>query len=197
MAILDVAHFYDRRKVGHVGSLGFRRSSDLARLSACLDDLLARTILIPGQSLFLDMGCADGRVNVLLSYIAKKSVGVEVDEWTLDEYLPLKKELEQALEKDELPLPPDNIFLFQGDCTDELVHETIFKRTGITFEQFDLFYTYLTMHEEFAELIVRKAKKGAVLMIYGLEKILPKYRGLRLLTPKGSLEGALALYEKE
>ena len=81
--------------------------------------------------------------------------------------------LEEALEKDGLPLPPDNIFLFQGDCMDEIVHETIFKRTGIPLEQFDLFYTYLTMHEEFAELIVRKAKKGAVFINYGLEKILP------------------------
>ena len=29
------------------------------------------------------------------------------------------------------------------------------------FEEFDLFYTYLTMYEEFSRLIARKAKKGA------------------------------------
>ena len=71
-----VAGFYDRRKVGDVGFLGFRRSTDLTRLVACLDRLIEQEILIPGKSLFLDMGCADGRVNVLLSYLVKVSVGI-------------------------------------------------------------------------------------------------------------------------
>jgi hypothetical protein len=31
-ALLKVARFYDRRKVGDVGALGFRRSTDLQRL---------------------------------------------------------------------------------------------------------------------------------------------------------------------
>ena len=74
----EVARFYDRRKVGDVGSLGFRRSTDLSKMVSCLAPLIQREILFPGQSLFLDMGCADGRVNVLLSYLLKKSVGVEL-----------------------------------------------------------------------------------------------------------------------
>jgi hypothetical protein len=52
------------------------------------------------------------------------------------------------------------------------------------------------MQEEFAELIVRKAKVGAVFMVYGLEKIIPRFTGLRLLTPEKSLEGIVALYQK-
>ena len=83
-----VSEFFDHRKVGNVGPLGFRRSTDLKILLACLDRLLDEKILIPGKSRFMDLGCADGRVNLLLSYLTKLSVGIELDEWTLDEYGP-------------------------------------------------------------------------------------------------------------
>jgi len=194
--LLKVAKFYDQRKVGDVGYLGFRRSSDLTRLVACIDQLTGQYLLIPQESIFLDMGCADGRVNVLLSYVVKKSVGIEVNEWILDEYVPLKTGLESNLKEYHLHLPPDNIFLFHGDTLDDAIHETIKKRTGVSFEEFDLFYTYLTMYEEFAELIARKAKKGSVFMVYGLDKILPKFEGLELLSPGSLIEGIIALYQK-
>ena len=191
-----VARFYDRRKVDDAGFLGFRRASDLARLITCLDQLIQQNTLICQKSLFLDMGCADGRVNVLLSYLVKKSIGIELDDWTLDEYVPLRTELEATLKEDDLSLPPDNIFLFNGDSLDAAVHETIHEQTGVSFEEFDLFYTYLSMYEEFAELIAQKAKKGSVFMVYGLEKILPKFKGLHLLTPERPIKGTLTLYQK-
>ena len=45
--------------------------------------------------------------------------------------------------------------------------------------------------------IAGKAKRGSVFMVYGLEKILPRFQGLRLLTPERALEGILALYRKD
>jgi hypothetical protein len=50
--------------------------------------------------------------------------------------------------------------------------------------------------EEFAELIARKAESGALFMVYGLEKIVPRFTGFRLLTPERPLEGIIALYQK-
>jgi hypothetical protein len=190
-----VARFYDRRKVGDAGFLGFRRSSDLAKLVACLFTMMREGILVPGCSSFLDMGCGDGRVNVLLSYLTRKSVGVELDEWTLDEYSALRRKLDTLLTEESLPLPPDNIFLFHGDTMDSALQEKISREAGVSFDAFNLFYTYLTMQEEFGELIARKARKGALFMVYGLERILPRFDGLRLLSPP--LEGILALYQKE
>jgi len=195
-SILKTARFYDLKKVGDIGPLGFRRSSDLARLSACMETIIDQGILVPGESLFLDMGCADGRVNVLFSYLVKRSIGIELDEWTLDEYEILKKDLEASLEKDTLPLPPDNITLIHGDSMDEELYESIYEQTGVNFESFDLFYTYLTMYEEFADLIVRKAKTGAAFMVYGLERVMPKINGLRLLTKNEPIQGILAVYQK-
>ena len=194
--LLTVAEFYDQRKVRDPGYLGFRQSSDLRRLVACIDHLIHHSLLIPQQSLFLDMGCADGRVNVLLSYVVKQSVGIEVHDWILDEYAPLKKGLEGVLREHHLQRPPRNISLLHGDTLDEAVHETIRERTGASFEEFDLFYTYLSMYEEFAELIARKAKKGSVFMIYGLERVLPTLDGLQLLTPGKLIQGIIALYQK-
>lgn len=194
--LLKVAQFYDQRKVAHKGYLGFRQSSDLTRVVACIDHLIHHSLLIPQQSLFLDMGCADGRVNVLLSYVVRQSVGIEVHEWILDEYAPLKRGLEGVLRKHNLRRPPHNISLIHGDTRDEVVHETIREKTGACFEEFDLFYTYLTMHEEFARLIAQKAKRGSVFMIYGLERVLPKLDGLQLLTPGKLIQGIIALYQK-
>jgi len=193
--LLTVARFYDRRKVGDVGSLGFRRSSDLAKLVACLDWMVERRVLVPQSSSFLDLGCADGRVNVLLSYLVKRSVGIEIDEWTLEEYEPLRKSLDSALAQDQLLLPPENISLYLGDSTDESLHQRIDHETGLGFEDFDLYYTYLTMQEEFAGIIRQKARSGAVFMVYGLGRIVPRLPGFRLLSEK-PLEGVLALYEK-
>jgi hypothetical protein len=194
--LLQVAEFYDRRKVGDVGHLGFRRSSDLSRVLSCLRTMIGLGLLPPTAARFLDMGCADGRVNVLLSYLARTSVGIELDEWTLDDYKPLRQELDASLTERRLPLPQRNIFLYHGDSIDESLHERIYRETGVPFGQFDLFYTYLTMQMEFAELIARKAKSGAVFMVYGLEKIMPRLTGLRLLTRERPLEGIVALYQK-
>lgn len=194
--LLQVAEFYDRRKVGDVGHLGFRRSSDLSKVLSCLRTMMSQSLFVPGETLFLDMGCADGRVNVLLSYLAKTSVGIELDEWTLDDYGPLRKELDALLAEKKLFLPQKNIFLYHGDSTDESLHDRIHRETGLRFDQFDAFYTYLTMQEEFAALIARKAKPGALFMVYGLEKIIPRFTGFHLLTPTRPLEGIVALYRK-
>ena len=192
-----VARFYDRRKVGDVGPLGFRRSTDLETLLDCVDRLLGEGILAPGRTRFLDLGCADGRVNVFLSYLVSTSAGIELDEWTFEEYGPLKSELEESLKRDGLLAPPDNIFLFHGDATDPVIQETVAGRTGIPFEEFDLFYTYLVMHEEFASLIQEKARSGSVFMVYGLDRIMPRYEGFRLVEHLSPMEGILALYRKE
>jgi hypothetical protein len=195
--LVKVAEFYDQRKVGEVGPLGFRRSTDLMTIFNCLDRMLDKRIIKPYKTMFMDLGCADGRLNVFLSYLVKISVGIELDEWTLEESNPLKAKLNENLKMDGLIATPDNIRLFHGDATDEMVHETIMRETGVPFEKFDIFYTYLVMHEEFARLVARKAKSGSILMIYGLDKILPTYEGLHLLEDISPMEGILALYQKD
>ena len=195
-SLLKVAGFYDQKKVGDSGPLGFRRSTDLTRLLSCVESLIDQNILIPGKSFFLDMGCGDGRVNLLFSYLVKYSVGIELDEWTLDEYLPLKKELESALEANNLIKPPSNISVFHGDAMEQSIHKSIYNKTGIRFEDYDIFYTYLTMYEEFSGMIVQKAKKGSKFMIYGLNRIMPRIKGLELLTRDQPMAGIVAVYKK-
>ena len=195
-SMVKVADFFDNRKVGHSGPLGFRRSSDLKRLLAGIEELQSKNILKMDNINFLDMGCGDGRVNILMSYISDKSIGIELDDWTLDDYIALKEELEIELIKDKLQLPPDNIHLFEGDALDKKNHKKIRRKTGVAIDNIDLFYTYLTLHEEIADLVDREARPGALFMVYGLEKILPRYDNLELLTPEAPLQGILAVYRK-
>lgn len=194
--MIKAAQYFDSRKVGHVGPLGFRRSTDLSRLLSGIEEVIEKNLLKPFEFNFFDMGCGDGRVNILLSYICNKSIGVELDDWTLEEYSSIRPDLERYLSEHQSKLPPDNISLFEGDALDTNLHESISNETGVAINEFDLFYTYLTMHEEFAELIAQKAKPGALFMVYGLERIMPRYRKLEILTPEAPIEGILALYRK-
>jgi len=196
-SLKKLARFFDARQVGDVGPLGFRRSTNLTTLLACAERLMAENIIMPDRSAFLDLGCADGRVNLFFSYLMRVSVGVELDEWTLDEYAPLKQDLEESLKDVGLGLPNENVYLFHGDATDESVHGQISRETGLNLADFDFFYTYLIMHEEFAQMLSEKAKKGAIYMVYGLHKIMPRYPGFRLMKEFSPMEGVLALYEKE
>ena len=191
-----VSEFYDARKVGDGGALGFRRSTDLSVLAQCADTLIGERILATGESRFLDLGCADGRVNLFMSYLVRTSVGVEMDEWTLEEYGPLREDLERLLAEEGLAAPPGNVHLFHGDSTDRAVHERIRSETGVALDRVDIFYTYLVMDREFSELIRARGRKGAVFMVYGLDRILPRYEGFRHLDRISPLGGRLALYEK-
>jgi hypothetical protein len=166
-------------------------------LLACLDRLIDAGMIKPKETSFLDLGCADGRVNIFFSYLVKLSVGIELDEWTFEEYGPLRAEVEGVLKAKGLLALPENTYLFHGDATDEGTHAAIRRETGVSFEEFDLFYTYLVMHEEFAELIATKGKRGAIFMVYGLEKILPTYEGFHLLDHISPMEGILAFYQKK
>lgn len=191
-----VARFCDDRQVGDVGSLGFRRSTELGKLLPCLETLVSGRILVPGETRFLDMGCADGRVNLFLSWLVRRSVGVEMDDWILDDHAELRRGLEGELSRRGLHPVPGNVRLFEGDSTDDGLHDRIEQATGLAFGEFDLFYTYLSMQEEFAALIARKGKPGSVFAVYGLERIQPRFPGLELLTPGRALNGVLALYRK-
>lgn len=195
-SLTRVAEFYDQRKVGDSGPLGFRRSTDLLTLLACADRLMEEGIIIPGETSFLDLGCADGRVNLFFSYLVSLSVGIEMDEWTLDEYSPLRSLLEASLAREGLVAPPENIFLFHGDSTDRRLHDAVARKTGLQMGSFNLFYTYLVMHDAFAEMLAETARKGAIFMVYGLHNILPQYPGFRLLRHLSPLEGILALYQR-
>lgn len=195
-ALEHTARYFDARKVGDVGALGFRRSTPLQVLLDNLPGLIGNGLVVPGVTRFLDMGCADGRVNVFLSYLLQLSVGVEVDEWTLDEYDPLKRGLEEELRSQGLTLPPKNIHLFHGDTLEKTTRENIFEVTGTAFEDFHVYYTYITMYKEFADLLRQRAPSGVIYMIYGLDVVLPKLQDFLFLEKESPVQSKLALYRK-
>ncbi len=192
-----VAEFYDGCKLGCEGVEGFRKSTDLARFIGCIHELLAHGIIDPERTVFADLGCADGRVNVLMSYFVKLSIGIEIDPEILAEYLPRKRQLTKLLAGGQLITPPDNIALFKGSSLEESTFRVIRSETGVGFSDIDLFYTYITLHDLFAEKITREARRGALYLVYGFGKVLPRYDGLDLLIPDVASQGIAALYTKK
>jgi hypothetical protein len=191
-----IAEYYNGCKVGYAGHEGYRKSTDLAKLSSCIDQLLAQGFIGPDATTFLDLGCADGRVNVLMSYFVKQSIGIERDADILAEYDQRRQELTLRLQAGNLLLPPDNIALFQGSSLDEATYEQISTSVGVGFADVDLFYTYITLHDLFAAKIASEAKRRALYLVYGFSTVLPRYHNMELLIPDVASQGIMALYAK-
>jgi hypothetical protein len=84
----------------------------------------------------------------------------------------------------------------QGNSLESAVHRRIKESTSVRFKDIDLFYTYITLHDLFAEKIANEAKEGAIYMVYGFSKILPHYPGMKTLVPDVASQGIVALYGK-
>ena len=191
-----IADYYNGCKVGYVGHEGYRKSTDLAKFGKCIDELVAFGYIEPQHTTFLDLGCADGRVNVLMSYFVKRSVGIEIDPEILAEYRQRKKELTLELQGENLLQPPDNIRLFQGNSLETATYDLIENSIGVRFERIDLFYTYITLHDLFAAKIAEEGKQKALYLVYGFNRILPRYQGLKILIPDVASQGIVSLYGK-
>ena len=191
-----IARYYDSCKVGHVGHEGYRKSTDLMKFARCIDELVSLGFIDPKHTFFLDLGCADGRVNLLMSYFVKRSVGIEIDPEILAEYGQRKRELTLRLQHKDLLQPPDNISLFQGNSLEAATYQQIESTLNVRFEEIDLFYTYITLHDLFGAKIAEEAKPKSLYLVYGFSKILPRYQGLEILIPDVASQGIMALYGK-
>ena len=191
-----IAEYYDGHKVGYEGHLGYRKSTDLLKLGKCIDEMVSLGYVNPERTFFFDLGCGDGRVNVLVSYFVKGSIGIEIDSEILAEYGQRRRDIDLKLQKENLVTPPNNIALFHGNSLEAATYVNIFTRTGVRFGDVDLFYTYITLHDLFAEKIARDGKKGALYLVYGFSKVLPRYQGLEVLVQDLASQGIVTLYRK-
>lgn len=194
--IATIANYYNGCKVGYVGHEGYRKSTDLVKFARCIVELVRLDLIDPKRTLFLDLGCADGRVNVLMSYFVKLSLGIEIDPEILAEYNPRKEELGHKLQRANLIQPINNITLLLGNSLEATTYEQLESTINVRFEEIDIFYTYITLHDLFGAKIAAKAKPKALYLVYGFNKILPRYQGLELLIPDLASQGIVTLYGK-
>ena len=191
------ADYFDGRKVGCFGNAGYRKTTDLSKFCACIEDLAGSGIIRPHSTVFADLGCGDGRVNLLMSYFVRLSIGVEIESEILSEYGPRKNELFSILESEGAVLPPENIFLFQGSSLDDKIFDEIRSRTGVDFGDVDLFYTYITLHDVFAEKIAERGRPGAYYLVYGFSRVLPTYESFELVNRDVGAQAIAALFRKK
>lgn len=192
-----VSSYFDSRKVGCTGTKGFRKTTDLSKLTACIDHLLAAGFVNPASTKFVDLGCGDGRVNFLMSYFVKISIGIEIDGEILAEFKERKNDVLSILSREGGHFPPENLFLFHGSSLDHRTFERVLEQTGVRFEDVDLFYTYITLHDVFAELIEQHGRPGALYLVYGFNRVLPRYDSFELVLPDLGSQGIAALFRKK
>jgi hypothetical protein len=191
-----ISSFYDGCKIGYQGNEGYRKSTDLGKFAHCVRELFVEGFIHPDRTVFMDLGCADGRVNVMMSYFVRSSLGIEIDPEILSEYEPQRRALLEDIEEAGLEPPKDNVRLFHGNSLDASVHRNIQAATGFEFRDVDLFYTYITLHDVFAEMICREAAQGALYLVYGFHRVLPSYPGLDVLIPDVGGQQIAALFVK-
>ena len=191
-----IAAFFDRCRFGYEGFEGYRKSTDLFKFLGCIQELETSSLIDPHRTVFADLGCADGRVNILMSCFVRLSIGIEIDPEILAEFGPRKAELCARLEQAKLALPPDNLALFQGSSLALETYAKIYAQLDVRFVDIDLFYTYITLHDLFAEQIAAEAKPGALYLVYGFNRVLPRYRKLEIVVPDLGAQGIAALYRK-
>ncbi len=191
-----VADFFDCLRVGYAGNSGYRKTTDLSVFLTVARSLIARGLINPDETVFLDLGSGDGRVSMLMGYLCRYSIGIEVEDFIYDDYLARRRELEWYLSSHGLlPISP-RVIVVRGDSLDEETYEHIEKETGISFRDVHLFYTYITLHDVFARLVEEKAREGALYMVYGFSGILPRYEGLELLDADVANQHIVSLYRK-
>lgn len=195
--VSTIAEFYNGHKFGYEGIEGYRKSTDLLKFAQCINALKGASVIDPHRTVFADLGCADGRVNVLMSYFVRLSIGIEIDPDILSEFKPRKEDLLLRLREQALTPPPENIQLFRGSSLEEETYERIFTKTSCEVTDIDLFYTYITLHDLFGEMIASRARSGAYYLVYGFSKILPQYTGLSVAIPDVASQGIAALYRKD
>jgi hypothetical protein len=131
-----------------------------------------------------------------MSYFVKVSAGIEIDPEIFAEYKPRIEELDHKLHRSNLIQPSDNIALFLGNSLEAATYEQIETTINVRFDEIDIFYTYITLHDLFGAKIAAEAKPKALYLVYGFNKILPHYQGLELLIPDLASQGIVALYGK-
>lgn len=191
-----LAEFFDSRKVGHIGNSGYRKTSDMAVLLKVVSCLINGGIIDPGRTIFLDLGSGDGRVNIFMAYLCRWSLGFEIEDFIYDEYLELRDQVSSLLRAERLMALPDNLRVWCGNSLDEKSHRKMEKETGVTLSDVDIFYTYITLHDLFADFLRETARRGSYYMVYGFSGILPRYEGFELIDPDVAGQKIVALYRK-
>ncbi len=191
------ANYFDGRKVGCFGNTGYRKTTDLSKFCACIEDLVNSGTIRPRSTVFTDLGCGDGRVNLLMSYLVRLSIGIEIDPEILCEYAQRRNELICLLKSEEAILPPENICLVNGNSLDDTTFDEVESRTGVDFGGVDLFYTYITLHDVFAEKIAERGRPGVYYLVYGFSRVLPRYESLELVNPDVGGRAIAALFRKK
>jgi len=188
-----LARYFDGMKCGHVGSDGYRKTSDMRVLLDVVRDLLNCGVIDPDKTVFLDLGSGDGRVCMLMSYFCKWSIGVELEDFIYEEYFQRRREVDLLLSQGLLPLG-NNLCILNGDALNDDTHRQVESITGISLRDVDIFYTYITLHDVYADMLQKKANPGSFYMVYGFSAILPRYDGFTLLNPDVGGHRLVALY---
>ena len=158
------ADYFDGRKVGCFGNTGYRKTTDLSKFCACIEDLAASGIIRPRERRIRRPGVRR-RQGESSDELFRQAVDRDRNRFGNSFRIRTEEKRtdftsEEAKGRSCLP----KIFSSSREArstTRPLMRFGL--RTGVDFGDVDLFYTYITLHDVFAEKIAERGRPGAYL----------------------------------
>lgn len=144
------------------------------------------------NEIFLDAGSGDGRVCALASLLGLQSYGIEYNDQITDDSLENINHLKDRgiFMNGGVSAPK----IVQGD----LLEDSSYDKLGIKFEEINIFFNFVTYHQELSEQIIKRSPSGTRLIIHSPCPMTFEPEGLDLLfeVPLKGIYQVMYIYRK-
>ena len=135
-------------------------TGSIKHVFTALSQLKKEFKVMKDNEIFLDAGSGDGRVCALASLLGLQSYGIEYNDQITDDSLENIENLkrEGIFIDGDISAPT----IVQGDLLDD----SSYDKLGIRFEDINIFFNFVTYHQELGEQIIKRSPSGTRLIIH-------------------------------
>ena len=135
-------------------------TGSIKHVFTALEQLKREFGVMKENEIFLDAGSGDGRVCAVASLLGLQSYGIEYNDQITDDSLENIEHLKsKGIFKEENVSAPK---IVQGD----LLEDSSYEKLGIKFEDIDIFFNFVTYHQELSEQISKRSPSGTRLILH-------------------------------
>ena len=154
--------------------------------------LLKEDKLLSEKSTFLDAGSGDGRVCAIANLLGLNSYGIEYNQTIAESSIEHIQQLQNKhiLSNTHRIIPK----IVQGDFLDE----SSYKKLGLLFQEINIFFNFVTYHEDLTKKIQALSPKGTIFILHSPCPVKFSPEGFQLLKeiPLTSIYHVIYIYKK-
>ncbi len=167
-------------------------TGSIKHVFTALEQLKEEFKVMKENEIFLDAGSGDGRVCAVASLLGLQSYGIEYNDQITEDSLKNIEHLksERIFEEKNVSVPK----IVQGD----LLEDSSYEKLGITFDEVNVFFNFVTYHQELSEQIRKRSPSGTRLILHSPCPISFEPEGLELVLeiPLTGIYQVMYIYRK-